>query len=434
MKLRLPGRLLAALLFALPAFAQQTITVTVADGPAVLLPQHAISGFNYGNSMRVAGWEADWAAVDISALRFPPGNVADEHPLTEPAAAALKQHWQLLGEPELTFVLNLFSGSPQETAEAAQLLARLGIRVSLWQIGNEPDLYATNRLDDSWTPERYCAGYREHADALRMAQPDGRLAGPGVSGGRPGALLYLGEVLRHCGDVIDVLTFHIYPTDGTWTDEDALATSRLTTGELRMLRDWLQDSVANPLGWQRNIALGVTEFGLSWRTKSFRHLEDQTATLWLADTLGRLAREGVEVSHYFALQGTGGHGLIDSGGWLRPTYWLYTMLKDFTGQMPPVTITPAVDSTVTAYAAHSGDTLRLLLVNGSPAGLNVELALPSGTAAADLLLETLSEPIFDAGAGPSRVLLAAGEPFPLPARSVAVLSVPHDKEQPHARP
>jgi hypothetical protein len=427
-RLRLTGMLLTALLYGLSAFAQQTITITVADGPAVQLPQHAISGFNYGNSMRVAGWEVDWAALDISALRFPPGNVADEHPLTEPAVAALKQHWQLLGEPELTFVLNLFSGSPQETAQAAQLLAESGIPVSLWEIGNEPDLYAANRLDDSWTPERYCAGFREHTDALRMVQPDARLAGPGVSGGRPGALLYLGEVLRLCGDVIDVLTFHIYPTDGTWTDEDALATSRLATGELRMLRDWLQDSVANPLGWQRDIALGVTEFGLSWRSKSFRHLEDQTATLWLADTLGRLALEGVEVSHYFALQGTGGHGLIDSSGWLRPTFYLYALLREFTGQMLPVTITPADGGAVTAYAAHDGEVLRLLIINSSPADLNVELALPPGAMAAELLLETLSEPSLDAGDGPARTVHAPGQAVPLPARSIVVLSVPHDKE------
>ncbi|MEW6047042.1 MAG: hypothetical protein AB1609_11250, partial [Bacillota bacterium] len=36
------------------------------------------------------------------------------------------------------------------------------------------------------------------------------------------------------------------------------------------------------------VGIGITEYGLSWRTPSFRHLADFTAALWTADVAGRI--------------------------------------------------------------------------------------------------------------------------------------------------
>lgn len=413
---RLAAVLLAAL--ALGAVAHSQATVRVGGGKGLRLAEDALSGFNYGNSMRVVGWEDRFAALGLTSLRFPPGNVADEQPLNAAAVAALKVNWELLGQPELTFVANLFTGSPAETAASARLLLEAGIDVTLWEIGNEPDLYAANRLDPSWTPERYCAAFREHGAALRDVVPGARLAGPGVSGARPGGLTYLAEVLRLCGDAIDILTFHVYPTDGTWSDATALATADLVTGELERIGGWLADPEANPLGHERSSGVGVTEFGLSWRTNNFRHLEDMPAALWLADTLGRLAEGGVAISHYFALQAMGGHGLIDSSGWVRPTYHVYALLAGFRGEVLETAVAGAAG--LTAYAVTDGGAMSALLVNRSEDAISVGLELPAG-APTEFEVRVLNDATFDLLDGPSVAAYTVGAELEAPAKSIVVL-------------
>ncbi len=415
------ARLTLALLLAAVATGQTPSSPAVvalgAPTGAVVAP-HGISGFNYGNSMLVVRWQERFDALNVGTIRFPPGNVADENALNQAAVDALVQNWRLLGEPEITFVVNLFTGSPEETAEAVRLLMAARLPVTLWELGNEPDLFATNRGDPSWTPAKYCEAFRLHGEAVRSVLPGARLAGPGVSGGRPSALDYLREVLTLCGDVIDVLTFHVYPTDGTWPDAPALATSDLVTTEMAMLRGWLADERINPLGAGRDVPLGVTEFGLSWRTQNFRHLEDMSATLWLADTLGRLATSGVEVSHYFALQGMGGHGLIDSSGWVRPTWHLYSLLAGFVGQVTPAAVEGS--AALTAYAAVDGGVLKLLLVNRGEE-LWVDLRVPGGFEA--LSVSTMSEAQYQDLDGEAVVegVLEPGQLLYVPALSITVL-------------
>lgn len=414
------ARLVAALgaaAFLVPA-AHAQATVRLGAGTGLRIAEQALSGFNYGNSMRVVGWEERFAALGVTSLRFPPGNVADEQPLNDAAVAALGVNWELLGRPEVTFVANLFTGSPAETAASARLLTAAGIDVTLWEIGNEPDLYAANRLDPSWTPERYCAAFREHGAALREVVPGARLAGPGVSGARPGGLTYLAEVLRLCGDVIDVLTFHVYPTDGTWSDAAALATADLVTGELERVAAWLADREANPLGHERHIEVGVTEFGLSWRTNNFHHLEDMTAALWLADTLGRMATGGVTIGHYFALQAMGGHGLIDSSGWVRPTYHVYALLAGFRGEVLETTVAGAPG--LTAYAASEDGGMTVLVVNLSGDAITVALELPAG-APNEFEARMLNDTTFDRFDGPSAGAYAAGTELAVPAMTIVKL-------------
>jgi hypothetical protein len=48
--------------------------------------------------------------ANLRALRFPPGNQADEVALTQDVVRALEVNWQLLGEPDLLVVANLFQG------------------------------------------------------------------------------------------------------------------------------------------------------------------------------------------------------------------------------------------------------------------------------------------------------------------------------------
>ena len=376
---------------------------------------NAITGFNFGLAMPVALHLGEFSALDLRSLRFPPGNDADDKPLSADMAHALTTPWGLLGEPDLHVVLNFFEG-PEHAVEVVRRFDELGLRVRWWAVGNEPDLYPRNRMDERWTAEVYCERFREVRDAVRALVPDAVMTGPAVSGSRPSALAYLREVLGRCGDVIDVLTWHVYPTDGTWDDDAALATARSVGDEIREIRGWLTDPAVNPLGFDRDIGLAITEFGLSWRTSMYRHLEDQTAALWLADVLGQMATSGLDLGQYFALQSMGGHGLIDRGGWIRPTYHVYAMLAGFRGVAHAV---EGADARLGAYAADDGDALRLLLVNRSHEDLEITLVAPD--LPDSLAVATLDEAGFDLTLDHDRADRPADLPVPVPARSVVTI-------------
>jgi hypothetical protein len=406
---------LTLLLVAAVAAAQGTTTLRIGPPVGPISPE-AITGFNFGLSMPVALHLDEFGALGIRSLRFPPGNDADDKPLSDDMAHALTLPWQLLGEPPLHVVLNFFEGA-EAAAETVRRFDELGLRVRWWAVGNEPDLYPQNRMDPRWTAEVYCERFREVSAAVRTLVPDAVMTGPAVSGSRPAGLAYLREVLTRCGDVIDVLTWHVYPTDGTWDDDAALTTARSVGDEIHQVRGWLSDPATNPLGHQRDIDLAITEFGLSWRTSMYRHLEDQTAALWLADALGQMATLGLDLGQYFALQSMGGHGLIDRGGWIRPTYHVYRMLAGFGGVAHAL---EGADERLGAYAAVDADGLRVLLVNRS--GDDLDVALVADDLPATFDVATLDEAFFDRELDARRTVQPADAPVPVPARSVVVVS------------
>ncbi len=409
--------LLATLLGAalsLPALAAG-LTLRIAE-PLEPIPAGSITGFNVTAASPVVLNLDAWAAIDIESLRFPPGNDADDHELTPDRLRAFAQTWQLLGEPDVHLVTNFFAG-PEHAVAAARTLQELGITPRWWAIGNEPDLYPRNRMDPSWTAEVYCERFREVRSALEAELGEVRTSGPAVSGSRPSGMDYLREIIGLCGDVIDLLTWHVYPTDGTAGDEHALATSRLLGDEIATVRSWLADPMVNPLGHERTVEIGVTEFGLSWRTATFRHLEDMIAALWLAETLGQLASHGVDLGQYFALQGLGGHGLIDRSGWVRPTYHVYAMLAGFGGHAHRV---EGGDERLGAYAADDGAAVRVLLVNRSLEAIDVRLE--GDALGTDLVVRTLDDVVFDEDAGPRTSRQPSTATVHVPARALVVIT------------
>ena len=408
---------LLTLLLTTVVLAQPTITVTNARHD---VPELAITGMNHGTFMQIIGLEQDFEQLELRSLRFPPGNIADEFPLDEVTLAAFKQQWKLLGELPVLMVANVFTGSAQEAANAVTYTRELGIDVLAWEVGNEPDLYGPNRDDPSWTAERYCDTFRAYATAIKAQDPNALIAGPAVSGADV-AQPYLQTFLKNCGDVVDILTWHIYPTDGNSSEADALASSAVVGESIRRYRQWLRDPEMNPLGYERDIAMGITEFGLSWRTNNYRHLADMTAALWLADAYGQILNEQLDMSHYFALQGTGGHGLIDNTYWKRPTYYVLEMLVPFKGVVLETT-TGGADG-LRAYATQQEDNLHVLIVNMTDETISSALSLPAGFEQTREV-QILSPDAIDKFSDDSPIkhqTIAADAPLNVPAKSVLVL-------------
>ena len=395
-----------------------------ASSPGLPLNREVTAGFNFGNWMDMGEFgEILHENVPPASLRFPGGNVGDDRDLDEASLKLFASNLALLkaGEVPLTIPTRVFpargdqvaKNTPEDAATAVKLARDLKLKVAYWQIGNEPDLYASNRGDPSWTPERYCEVFRAQAKAIRAVDPEARFAGPGVSGAVPAAADYLERFVKNCGDVVDLLTWNIYPTDGSGSEEAAL--SRISEPErwLAHYRKMWADPGRNPLGHGRQIKYGMTEYGLSWSTFNARYLSDMPSAMFAVESALRMAREGLDVAYYFAYQGMGFHGLLDMAGVPRPSYYGFRLIKDLSGRFIPVSVG---DEGIWANAVKDGSKLSVVLMNTHKAERELSVALPGWKLVGG---EWFDEAIVGQETDPGKVSPAAS--FKLPARSMARL-------------
>ncbi|MEO8153635.1 MAG: hypothetical protein ABI605_11240 [Rhizobacter sp.] len=387
-----PAPITRPLLAALLALASHA-ALAIDHAPVVELrvnPEHRLApanpavlrGYNFGNWMQVSEFTDALHQAPTAALRFPGGNVGDDEDMGGNKLDFFKLNLQLLGEPrpELLIQTRVFqsrngdpaANGPQDAAQAVLLARERGLKVPVWEIGNEPDLFAVTRGDPSWTAERYCEVFRAQAAAIKREDPAALIAGPGVSGAMPAAPDFAKRFLKLCGDVVDVFTWHIYPTDGTGSEAEALASVSEATRWPAEYRRLLADPEANPLGHARHYELGVTEYGLSWRTERQRFIGEQSGALWAAEFALRSAESGLRLAHYFAYQGTGFHGLLDSGGAPRPTYYGFRLLAPLAGDFVEAT---SSDEQLWAHAVRDGQRLSIVLINSSEAPRRVRTGL-----------------------------------------------------------
>ncbi|MES2933455.1 MAG: hypothetical protein V4805_08220 [Pseudomonadota bacterium] len=363
------------LLHALLLSASVSLTPAVLAAPATLeigaetgkqFTDYVMANFNFGNWMQVYDFTKQFKEVKPAVLRFPGGNVGDENDLTKDVLDVFVINQKLLEAPVSIIHTRVFAtkadskNKPQDAADAVIAAHKLGIHPAYWEIGNEFDLFSSNRGDPSWTPERYCATFRAQREAILKVDPTAKFAGPAVSNtsARPEGMLE--GVVAACGDVIDMLTWHIYPTDGKMSEEDALDTIVEVDTSMERHRKLWADKTANPLGYQRTIQFGVTEFGLSWQSRNERLIADQTGALWAAEAAMRLAEGGAEHASYFALQATHGHGILGTSGEPRPTFYAYKLMKDLRGAAVAV---KASDENLWVHAAKKGKQLTLSVIN-----------------------------------------------------------------------
>lgn len=408
---------------AAPAAAAVEAKVSIKpDEQGVAVNPAVTRGFNFGNWMAVADFKEALALTPASSFRFPGGNIGDEQDMDAPTLDAFRSALTLVkGDPELVIQTRVFAGrvdrppanTPEDAAAAVRMARERGLKVPVWEIGNEPDLYSVTRGDKSWTPDRYCEVFRAQAKAVRAADPKALIAGPATSGSYTAAMRFIERFVELCGDQVDVLTWHIYPTEGDGTDDAALETISQVDDSIKAIRAMLADPKRNPLGHGRTVKLGVTEYGLSWKTDRPRFLADMPAGLWAGEAALRLARQGVDMAHYFAYQGTGFHGLLDNGGAPRPTYYVFQMLGALEGRFVTA---GSSHPKLWSHAVRKGDGLQLVLLNTQARPMAVEVD------AAGWRVRQAS--YFDAAIVEEEVplgTLPAGQRLTLPARSMSVL-------------
>lgn len=346
------------------------VALTVAtDRTIAPVNRNVLGGFNFGNWVQVAEFGDDLRAVHAAELRFPGGEVGDRSDLSEFALAVFQTNLSMLGNPVAVVQTRVggrtMSGEkarnrPEDAADAVRWARAKGIQVRYWEIANEPDLFAISQSDEGFTAERYCQIFRAQAAAMKAVDPAVRVAGPAVSGGKPGRDRFLEAFVKECGDVVDVLTWHIYPTAGELDDAAAFATVQEANDTVQAYRALWSDPARNPKGHGRSVELGVTEYGLSWMTSRMHHLTDMPAAMWAAEVAFRFDALGLASAHYFAFQGVGGHGMLDQSGARRPTWYAFSLLGKLSGNLVEASTR---DPELWTHAALDGDRLDVIVTN-----------------------------------------------------------------------
>lgn len=108
----------------------------------------------------------------------------------------------------LIYGLNLGSGTPEEAAAEAKLVAEFcGSRVLAFQFGNEPDLFRNNGCRPAgYDAGQYVADWHRFAKAVRAKVPAARFAGPDVCCNTS----WLGPFVQGTRPDLQFLTHHYY--------------------------------------------------------------------------------------------------------------------------------------------------------------------------------------------------------------------------------
>lgn len=334
-----------------------------------------LNGMNFGNWMIVFDLLPEYKALKIPQLRFPAGNYGDDNLLSK---ASLKLFIMAAQALEATPMVqhNIFKGDVQEAVKWVKYAREEDLGIRHWFIGNEPDLFASNRGAQQWTPQYYAEQFRKYAEAIKKEDPQALIIGPAVTG-TPNET-WIKTFLLLAGDLVDILAWQWYPTDGSAARTEALASAAEVGEHIRMFREWTKDPRINPLGHQRDIPLFISEFGLSWRTQHARLLTDLTAALWTAEVYGEMVLAELDYAAYFALQGTGGHGLFDLALWPRPTYFVHWMLAQMGRTWCDLEQILPRDQLV-VYASQTEDQYYFLLLNKQETPCS--LSFPQATSA-----------------------------------------------------
>ncbi|MBN1697321.1 MAG: hypothetical protein JW881_07390 [Spirochaetales bacterium] len=333
---------------------------------------YLLNGFNFNNAMQVYTIRDLIDTLGIRTITYPAGEFGDEYDPDEASLTYFRQQQEYLETPFTFMQVRLYGGTPEKAAETVRLVKKLGIRVDVWTVGNEANLYTGEKSDPSWTPEKYCKVFREYAAMMKEADPDIKLAGPAVS--QP-VDTWIRTFIHECGDIVDVLAWHWYPTDGKWDDLAAVGTSLQSENTIRRYKGWLTDPEFNPKGYDRPIKTAITEWALHWDTPRFRHLTDMTAVLWTAQALAVFAEEGLDYAHYFCLNRYGGHAIFNQLNKPRLLYYLFVLFSDHWGKEIVASSQPDRDLHVWATKDDDGDISVFLVHTGREGIRNVELSL-----------------------------------------------------------
>ncbi|MFA5316341.1 MAG: CIA30 family protein [Dehalococcoidales bacterium] len=268
--------------------------------------------------------------------------------------------------------VRLIKGSIEEAVKAVKYcnIAKR-YKVKYWIIGNEPDWY--NQKE--WGPygaEDYCRDYRAYYNAMKAIDPSIKIMGPELT-----AKYYLAApdnwiepFLRECGDIIDVISIHLYPYSGKQPPQQTL----MGLGNYRRVIDSIRQKTKEIAG--REIPIAVTEYNLTWDWLAEGDGANNSfyAGLYLADFLGTMAEKQVFIANFWDIMERGTIGFLEHETFKPyPAYYTFMMYKNFRGEL--IDVKPDRKELKAYGAKDKGGNVILMVINKSGSKrLEAELA------------------------------------------------------------
>ncbi|MFA5148337.1 MAG: Ig-like domain-containing protein, partial [Candidatus Omnitrophota bacterium] len=258
--------------------------------------------------------------------------------------------------------VRLIKGSIEEAVKAVRYCnTAKRYKVKYWIIGNEPDWY--NQKE--WGPygaEDYCRDYRAYYNAMKAVDPSIRIMGPELT-----AKYYLAAqdnwiepFLRECGDIVDIISIHLYPYSGKQPPQQTL----MGLGNYRRVIDSIREKTKEIAG--REIPIAVTEYNLTWDWLAEGDGANNSfyAGLYLADFLGAMAEKQVFMTNFWDIMERGTIGFLEHETFKPyPTYYTFVMYKNFRGEL--IDVNPGRKELKVYGAKDKSGNVILMVINKS---------------------------------------------------------------------
>ncbi|MGD0674839.1 MAG: hypothetical protein ABSC94_05435 [Polyangiaceae bacterium] len=325
---------------------------------------------------------------------------------------------------QVPLVANNVDGGAATPQNAADIVTyanvMMGYGVRYWEIGNEPDLYATD-YDASFpiqTASDYCTAFQAYVAAMKAANaagPDGgtpiQFLGPELSYKYIPGADWLTPFLDACKDYVDVVTIHRYPFSGTATSQ----TGALTDD--RSFQTTLRSVMAIVQGHARpNTPLGVTESNISYAYALSSYTQTSLlaapgtfyAAIWTADDMGVALENGLWTLAFWNIGETSPMSSVlgfIQGGQPSPSFYAEQMVS---GKLSGTMLSPiGVPSGYSVYASYDAVALstHVLVINKTMTPGSLTLSIESLSAQSfefpPLSITTIQLPDVGDGAPPS---------------------------------
>ncbi len=161
--------------------------------------------------------QAQYTSSGLTFMRFPGGDWGDDNDVETYQVDQFIALVRQIGAEPLVCV-RLRGGSVERAVALVAYCRDKGYQVRYWSIGNEPSLYG--RKVPGYDTVRYNKEWREHAEAMKAADPGIILVGPDTHQFTGEATVdpkdaagkdWLREFLRANGDLVGVVSVHRYP-------------------------------------------------------------------------------------------------------------------------------------------------------------------------------------------------------------------------------
>jgi hypothetical protein len=246
--------------------------------------------------------------------------------------------------------------------------------VKYWEIGNEPDLYASGGDLAGYSVARFIADFQAMASAMKQVDPSIKILGPELSWmyypNQTGSNDWLTPFLQECSGkdsngnyYVDYLTIHRYPFDASQcTIANAMGDVKTYNSFVRQIQSYIPTRTIGG----RDIPFGITEANISWDgnpSDSIYAASPQTiyAAMWVVDTLCAAREQGLWSQFYWSTCESWTIGFINPSGYSpRPEYYGFKLVTNNMGSDELKSTPP---SGFSVYSSRNGTNTVVMVLN-----------------------------------------------------------------------